>query len=102
MAIVFNLYAIAQLFFIAIAAILIHFVLMPFGYNMISGTRELYVTLIFAMSVSVYTEFKGLKGTLFFMPVWFCCGLLSLIAFSMVPAFINRYNILDYLFYGVA
>lgn len=98
MVFVFNLYAIAQLLIIGLVVGLLHLILSPFGYDMIGGSREMYVSLIFAMTVSVYSDVKGLKGKLFYIPVWAFCGILAVVAFVMAPTFFESHSIFEYVF----
>jgi hypothetical protein len=83
MAIIFNLYALYQIVISVIALGLIHFILYFFGYDMIGGTREAYVSLLIIAFVSAYLDVRGFKGRLFFIPTWLVAMAAAIFVYSL-------------------
>lgn len=71
--IIYNVNAIIQLIIIAIIIGVIHLLLLIFGFNFIEFTtsnhNELNLIVLIAV-ISIFTHIKGIKGSLFFIPVW--------------------------------
>jgi len=81
--VVFNIYALYQAIIGLVAVGIVHLLLLPFGYYMIGGTREAFVSLLIIAFVSAYTDIKGLKGKLFFIRSWIIYAIASIFVFSI-------------------
>lgn len=69
--IIFNFNAILQIVIVAIIFLLMHAVFLLFGFDMTESTSGSEMSLLFFISIiSVYTEIMGIKGRLFFIPLW--------------------------------
>ncbi len=85
MAVIFNVFAVLQAIIgVAVVGIL-HLLLNLFGfdYDMIGGTREAFVSLVIIAAISAYTDAKGLKGTLFYLPMWLVVIAAAIFVFSI-------------------
>ena len=71
--IIFNIYSIIQLIISFLAILLVHVVGLIFGYDFLDSLfhsgGEIYALFI-VIIVSMYTDVKGIKGRLFYIPVW--------------------------------
>ncbi|MDX1348685.1 MAG: hypothetical protein R3279_00480 [Putridiphycobacter sp.] len=83
MAVIFNLFALYQIVISVIALGLIHFILYFFGYDMIGGTREAYVSLLIIAFVSAYLDVRGFKGRIFFIPTWLVAMAAAIFVYSL-------------------
>ena len=69
--IVFNIHAIIQLIVIFLALMVGQLVCWPFGFDLIDAMDGNETnTLIFVAIIAMYTDIKGLKGRLFWIPIW--------------------------------
>ncbi len=71
--IVFNIHAIIQLVIIFLALLVCHVVCLPFGVDLIEAvgrSNNETNALIFVAIIAMYTDIKGIKGRLFWIPIW--------------------------------
>ncbi|WP_306643586.1 hypothetical protein [Sanyastnella coralliicola] len=70
--IVFNFLAIAQALIAVLVVVALHFLLQLFGLDvdLIGGTYEAWASLLIIGFVSMMTETLGLRGRIFWIPVW--------------------------------
>lgn len=85
--IVFNFFAIGQAIIVVAIVALLHWILNLIGFDidLIGGTYEAPYSLMFGAYICAATELRGMKGRLFWLPMW-----LLLIAGSLFVIFINQ------------
>ncbi|MDX2361267.1 MAG: hypothetical protein QNK23_10705 [Crocinitomicaceae bacterium] len=93
MILIFNIQAIFQAILGVVVVGLLHLLLSLFGldYDMIGGTREAFVSLLIIAYIAAYTDAKGLKGKLFYLPAWIVFILGAILVFNMTYGE-SRYN----------
>jgi hypothetical protein len=80
----FNAAAFIQALIGILTAGLCHLILLPFGFDMIGGSRELFVSLLIIAFVSAAMDIKGYKGwVIFYIPLWIVALIGAFIAFRM-------------------
>jgi len=89
MPIVFNAYALLQAIIAVLCLGVLQLGAMIFApeYNLIGGTNESVFSLQFMALVAAFTDARGMKGRLFFLPTWLVLVLGSLFVFHFSVAY---------------
>jgi len=84
MSFTFNAAAVIQALAGIILIGLIHLVLLPFGFHMIGGNRELFVSLLILAFITATMDARGYKGwVLLYIPTWIAALIGAVIAFRL-------------------